>query len=268
MKPEKLLAFVEVQRLAYEACNEVKRLLRAGQSEKQVARLLDQALKNRGVKNFFHRSFAWFGERTCFDGMRHYLDFLPSDKALSENMAVILDTAPYWEGIGADVGLSFIFAPKAEGKKEFERAEIVLGEIRESIPKWVSESKTGKDLYQKVDHHIKKSGAENRHRRYPLGVLGHKMYDHSSFLTSLPGILKPFSWQAYLGLLKNGLFSETLTPNHRHPLEGLWAIEPHLRFQSKTLGAFGIKFEEFLFIEKKGEGPVARWADPERSLCA
>jgi len=92
-----------------------------------------------------------------------------------------------------------------------------------------------------VNENLIAKGYDNIHQKYPMHVLGHKMYPMP--LEWVPGVLKPFSWQAYWSLASRGLFSETLTSYHKGDLKGLWAIEPHLGDKN-----FGIKFEEMLWV--------------------
>ncbi|MFP5303417.1 M24 family metallopeptidase, partial [Cobetia sp. SIMBA_158] len=57
------------------------------------------------------KPFAWFGERTAFEGfsgLKHMggfnLAFFPSHRQLETDMPVILDVAPVLDGVVADVG--------------------------------------------------------------------------------------------------------------------------------------------------------------------
>ncbi|MFI1930688.1 hypothetical protein [Streptomyces sp. NPDC020330] len=60
--------FREVQRLAYAcACAEaVAGQLRSGVTERGAARMRRAWLRERGVRDWFHLPFAWFGDRTAF----------------------------------------------------------------------------------------------------------------------------------------------------------------------------------------------------------
>src|SRR5262245_25408357 len=58
--------FERAQRLGFDCAKTVARELREGWSEKKIAKRMDEYLLDHGVKSFFHRSFAWIGERSRF----------------------------------------------------------------------------------------------------------------------------------------------------------------------------------------------------------
>ena len=101
--------FRKVQRLAYDAVTDVERRLSAGMTEKQVAGLIDAYLREHGVAEYFHKPFAWFGDRTAFVDFRTDFAFFPTNNRLAWGMPVILDVAPTLEGYAADIGYSCCF---------------------------------------------------------------------------------------------------------------------------------------------------------------
>src|SRR5262245_42021193 len=94
---EELEGFKRCQRLAYDCAEHVAGELKPGWSEKRAARLMDEYLRDHGARGYFHRSFAWFGERSGFEGIARVWDFLPTHRAYREEDVVILDTAPVLE---------------------------------------------------------------------------------------------------------------------------------------------------------------------------
>jgi hypothetical protein len=60
-----LRGFREVQRLAYECAEAVAARLRPGVTEREAARMQREWLRERGVRDWFHLPFAWFGDRTA-----------------------------------------------------------------------------------------------------------------------------------------------------------------------------------------------------------
>ncbi|CAE6730488.1 hypothetical protein R69927_01793 [Paraburkholderia domus] len=108
---DELAQFREVQQLAYRCVESVGEMLLLGMTEKDAARLLTEWLQDHGVRDWLHKPFAWFGDRTAFEGfsgLSHMagfnLAFFPSSRRLEENMPVILDVAPILNGVIADVG--------------------------------------------------------------------------------------------------------------------------------------------------------------------
>lgn len=109
----------DVQKLAYDCAETVFAELEEGMTEIEAAKMMKDHLDEHGVKKYFHRPFAWFGDRTLFKNFSrplpflrkktwkdlkfpdldhlfpHFgLEFLPTKRKLEKNMAVILDVAP------------------------------------------------------------------------------------------------------------------------------------------------------------------------------
>ena len=234
-----LKKYFRCQSLALSAANEISSLVQPGMSEIEAANLLDTYLRDHGVNAFVHYSFAWFGSRTRFDNCKNYNDLLPSKKIIQEGDVFILDTAPVLNGTPSDIGLAFCLGDN----KEFKKAMITLSKLKKIIPSFFElNCASGEKVYQWINEKIENDGFDCIHQLYPFGVLAHRLYDIP--LENLPGIFKPFSWQAYWSLLSRGFYSETISGNNNSSLDGIWAVEPHI-------GAlkFGIKFEEMLYVK-------------------
>ncbi len=95
-RPAELRGFREVQRLAYECAEAVAARLRPGVTEREAARMQRDWLRERGVRDWFHLPFAWFGDRTAFAGFRVPLQFFPTNRRLEPGMPFILDMAPVY----------------------------------------------------------------------------------------------------------------------------------------------------------------------------
>lgn len=232
--------FLKTQKLAYQCVQEIAFEIQEGWTEKKTASLMDQWLKDHGIRTFFHKSFAWFGSRSSFQEFRSQLDFLPTNKTWSEGEVIILDTAPILKGYTADIGFTFSKTPHVELKK----ARQLLIELRSYILQKALLCKELGEVWKGVDQIIQQNGYVNCHARYPFSVLGHRV--HKVGLSQFPGIIQPFSLHAAWSLLKRGLLPELLTQNHNGSKNGFWAIEPH--FGNKN---FGIKFEEILVIKNE-----------------
>ena len=239
LSSERLAKFLRCQRLAYQCALDIARELQVGWTEKQTARLMDTYLQDHGVKLFFHKSFAWFGDRTGFHGFKSYKDFMPSARRLCPEDVVILDTAPVLDGVAADIGYTFCLSENLE----LVRAKKFLLQMREEIPKLFMSKMTTAEIWKKVDLEMQKAGYSNAHAKYPFSVLGHRL--HEVPFASFSGAVRPFSLQTYLLFLSKGIYPDLLGPLHKGRKEGLWAIEPHLGTPQ-----FGAKFEEILVVEK------------------
>ncbi len=243
---EELDQFRHCQRLAYQCAIDIGRELQEGWTELQTANLMDTYLRDCGVKTFFHRSFAWFGDRTRFQGFANYLHFLPSKQRLRSGDVIILDTAPVLNGFTADIGYTLSLEPH----RELEQAQQKLLELRKQIPNLFQAGIKTREIWHRIDRDLKADGYDNIHSMYPFSVLGHRVRRISA--SSFPGLVRPFTWQSYWALFSHGLLPELLGPEHEGSAEGLWAIEPHLGGSG-----FGAKFEEILIV-KNGN---AQWLD-------
>ncbi|MBO7935229.1 M24 family metallopeptidase [Streptomyces antibioticus] len=250
-----LRGFRRVQRLAYECAEAVAARLEPGVTEREAARMQREWLRERGVNDWFHLPFAWFGDRTAFTDFRIPLQFFPTNRRLEPGMPYILDMAPVLEGYTADIGYSGALGvhPVQERLMDDLRAhrELILREVRERRPL--------REIYADVDRLMVRQGYANRHRAYPFGVIAHKVdrVRESRFSPRLFG----FGAQALKGLAADALhghregWSPLWSPyrfSDHPPQPGLWAVEPHLGFRGT-----GAKFEEILVVTDS--------SDPEES---
>ncbi len=249
LSPEDLAGLEASQALAYKCAKDIAAEMKEGWTEKRVAGLMDTYLADHGVRTHFHKSFAWFGERTRFDGMTAWAHFLPSDRVLRPGENVILDTAPVVAGFASDIGHPTSLGPNPrldEGRAFLAGLRETIRELFESSAK--GSGLSGADVCEAVVRHIRRAGFDPVHHRYPGAVLGHRL--HKVTESWRPPLPIPFSWQAVAGVVTRGIYPELLNEAHQGHLEGVWAIEPHFG------GAgYGCKFEEMLIVD--GEG--ARW---------
>ncbi len=235
---ENLAGFRKAQRLAFQCATDITKEIKPGWTEKQTAKLMDTYLRDNGVKSFFHKSFAWFAERTRFENFTNYFHFMPSNRVLQENDPIILDTAPILDGFAADIGYSYCLNPS----KEFKQAQEDLRFYRKKIRDLFASSSTTAEIWKIIDEDFKSKNYTNCHKKYPFGVLGHRL--HKMPFTHLPGVTIPFSLHSYFALISRGLFPELLSETHEGSKLGIWAIEPHVGAKG-----FGAKFEEILVVD-------------------
>lgn len=261
---QQLEAIKAAQRLAYAAVTHVRSNLAEGMTEREAAKLIEDYFTERGHHLYFHKPFAWFGDRTGFVGFKRPfhptldslipstgIDFLPTERKLTSGMAVTLDVAPAIEGLAVDIGYSFSFG----SNPKIEKARKDLLKFRELIVGLAKEKRPIQEIYRATDELLKELGYRNCHGLYPLGVLGHRI--GALPLKQLPKIsIMGFHPQAYAYLIKEKLKGPAImTANEKRPLSvGLWAIEPHL-----GLDDAGVKFEEILVVTESD----AYWLDDE-----
>jgi Xaa-Pro aminopeptidase len=255
--PGELERFREVQRLAYECAIAVGETLDVGVTEREAAGRLRAALEERGVDDWLHTPFAWFGDRTAFRGFRTPLAFFPTSRRLEEGMAWILDCAPVVDGYSSDIG----YAGSLGDNPTVDRLVADLEEYRSLILDQVRAGTTLRDIYKAVDAQITRHGYDNRHRVYPGRVIAHQVTHISSHLPKR--VVAGFGVR-FLRTLGKDLTWERL--HHRSPLwadgkisdhpatPGLWAVEPHLGFRDT-----GAKFEEILVVTEDD----AFWLDDD-----
>ncbi|MCM2391433.1 M24 family metallopeptidase [Streptomyces albipurpureus] len=258
----RLEGFRAVQRLAYECAETVAAQLRPGVTEREAARMQREWLRERGVRDWLHLPFAWFGDRTAFTDFRLPFQFFPTHRALEPGMPFILDMAPVHRGFTADVGYSGCLGSSPLHDRMLAdlqaHRELILREVRERRPL--------REIYESVDRLMVRQGYANRHRAYPFGVIAHKV-----------GTVREQRWsptffgfgaQALKGLLGDALhghregWSPLWSPHafsDHPPRAGLWAVEPHLGFRGT-----GVKFEELLVItDSRDPEQSAFWLDDD-----
>lgn len=258
LEVEHLEGFRRSQALAYAAVQAVEQRLVAGMTERDAAHAIEDELKSQGVTEYFHRGFAWFGERTAFVGFHRGDQFLPTRTRLEEGMPVILDVAPIVDGHAADIG----YACKLGDNPLHDQMLADLAPYRTLILEGVRARKNLDAIYREVDRLIERQGYRNRHQAYPFRVLGHRVnYVPPESRTTLK--LTAFGLPA-LGYLFGRLARSRRDPGHdspfwndgpacRHPAEpGLWAVEPHIGFCG-----VGVKWEELLVVTEDD----AYWLD-------
>lgn len=259
-----LRGFRSAQRLAYECAEAVAARLRPGVTEREAARMQRDWLRARGVRDWFHLPFAWFGDRTAFTGFRIPLQFFPTNRRLAEGMPFILDLAPVHRGFPADVGYSGCLGPGPAPLHDKLLAD--LRAHRELLLREVRERRPLREIYEDVDRLMVRQGYENRHRAYPFGVIAHKV-DRVTDRRWSPQVLG-FGTQALKGLARDALqghrdgWSPLWSPygfSDHPPRPGLWAVEPHLGFRGT-----GAKFEEILVVtDSRDPAESAFWLDDD-----
>ncbi|MFJ6100355.1 M24 family metallopeptidase [Streptomyces sp. NPDC092359] len=257
-----LRGFREVQRLSYECAEAVAAQLRPGVTEREAARMQREWLYARGVRDWFHRPFAWFGDRTAFVDFKVPLQFFPTNRPLEAGMPFILDMAPVYRGHTADIGYSGCLGLNPL----HDRLLADLRDHRELILREVRERRTLREIYQDVDRLMVRQGYANRHRAYPFGVIAHKI-DRVRERRWSPTVFG-FGAQALKGLAGDALhghrdgWSPLWSPykfSDHPPQPGLWAVEPHLGFRGT-----GAKFEEILVVTDSGDlEQSAFWLDDD-----
>ncbi|MFI8069264.1 M24 family metallopeptidase [Streptomyces sp. NPDC086033] len=258
----RLRGFRQVQRLAYECAEAVAARLEPGVSERQAARMQREWLRERGVRDWFHLPFAWFGDRTAFTGFRIPLQFFPTDRRLTPGMPFILDMAPVYQGFTADIGYSGSLGTNPVQDRLMDDLEA----HRELILREVRERRSLREIYEDVDRLMVRQGYANRHRAYPFGVIAHKV-DQVKQRRWSPHVLG-FGTQSLKGLAADALHGhrEGWSPlwsryrfSDHPPQPGLWAVEPHLGFRGT-----GAKFEEILVVtDSRDPEQSAFWLDDD-----
>lgn len=252
-----LAAHRNVQRLAYECAVEIGASFEVGVTEKEAALRMRRWLEARGVDDWFHLPFAWFGDRTAFVGLRQPLEFFPTSRRLERGMPFILDCAPVVGGVAADIGYTSSLGPNPIVDKLLDD----LAAHRDLIVSLVKQRETFAEVYRAVDRLIVSQGYRNRHRAYPFGVMAHEVRTMAAKPIRLTiggfGVesLRSLGTAMALGLRRrvSPLWNDSRLSEHP-PTPGLWAVEPHIGF-----GTTGAKFEELLVVTEDD----AYWLDDE-----
>ncbi|WP_394828348.1 M24 family metallopeptidase [Pendulispora albinea] len=249
--------FRAVQRLAYDCAEAVGASLRPGVTERDAAAAMRTWLLGRGVDDWLHRPFVWFGDRTAFEGVRLPHHFFPTNRRLEANMPYILDVAPVVNGYAADIGYAGCLGTNPVHEQLLRDLEAYRALILEGV----RARRSFRAIYREVDGLLAQQGHKNRHRRYPLGVLAHRI-EHLP-MNGPRWTVAGFGLRSLRSLLGDAMigtragWSPFWGPSRlsdHPPAEGLWAVEPHLGHRG-----VGVKFEELLVITKDD----AFWLDDD-----
>lgn len=238
--------FRKAQRLAYACAEAIAGELVYGMTERDAAGRMRRWLEVRGVRDWLHLPFAWFGDRAAFRGMRLPTSFFATTRRLEPGMPFILDVGPVVDGYAADIGLAACHGENAT----FGQMMADLAEYRALILDRTRQGATMREVYEDVDRLIARHGYENRHRRYPRRVLGHRVM-HLEGARGEGRTLGGFGARSLWDLARQTFGRDARPPfwsddaaSDRPPEPGLWALEPHVAFRS-----VGVKFEEILVVE-------------------
>ena len=244
--PADLDRFRAVQDLAYEGAEAIAAGLEPGVTEREAVRRLKRWLLERGVDDWFHVPFAWFGDRTAFTGFKVPLAFLPTNRKLEAGMPFILDVAPVVQGATADIG----YVGSLGEHPALDQIRDDLAAHRALIVEQVRERRTFREVYEAVDALAAHQGYANRHHAYPGHVIAHEVKPLGEGKGI--GTIGPFGRRHLRSLARSvvvgqrqawsPLWSGDRRSDHP-PVSGLWAVEPHL-----GLRGVGAKFEELLVI--------------------
>lgn len=206
-------------------------------------------LHDHGVRAHLHKPIVAFAERTLAPDAQ-WGPARGDGLTLRDGDVAILDCSPIVDGYTGDTAYTVSVGPNPE----LERARDFLADLRAQLPARFAEPDAARDLFGWVDGEIRSAGYENAVTGYVGHVLGHRVYRHGKFFSSLPWFLpeRPFgyiaSWHGpgfLMTVVRRLVLPEELGPLHRGPKTGIWAVEPHLR-----LGRFGCKFEEQIVVHE------------------
>lgn len=248
LSADALRGFHRAQQLAYECAETVGDRLTPGVTERDTARMMRDFLTDRGVHEWFHKPFAWFGDRTAFSVFGLRRPFFPTGRRLEDGMPVILDVGPVVDGYPADIG----YATRVGENPLHDRMLADLEPYRSLILDGVRSGRTLRRIYADVDALITDQGYANRHRVYPGRVLAHRV---GRVETPVNGATIGGFGLPAIGFLaseiraaRNAVTHHTTLWNPTEPADrpaapGLWAVEPHIGFHS-----VGVKWEELLVV--------------------
>jgi len=262
MRTAYVKGIANAQRVARDAVLCVAENVRAGDTERQVCARLERQFAKARVKHWLHTPYAWWGERTRFDWHGTWeTNALPTDRALAEGEAFVLDAAPIVLGFPADFAFSGCASGNAQASAEHRELLEQLVQIKRDILAWSASESGSAGLCRAVAHSIESAGSDVIHTRYPAQVLGHTLEGFPNWCASAPRVGTGFQLPLLL-TYASGLVLHHLAGT-RYPFlnagapgrpQGLYAVEPHL-----GKGALGAKFESVLLVDE-GE---TRWLDPE-----
>ena len=249
--PEQLERFKSLQQQVYATLQEVADTLEPGVTEQTVAHRIHRALRGQGARTYFHVPVALFGERTAYPGEFGGFEALPTERALHEQDAVILDAAPVFDGFTIDC--SYAVPRDGADGAAFAAADALLSRCRVLILERAEQRANMRSVAREVDAMIGAAGFENCHKKHLGNVLAHRITRSAAGWLGSRRVwgLSPLPVGFFLvNSLRSRRARAELTPNWNHTRQsdcamqpGLWAVEPHV-----ARGSSGTKFEEMLVV--------------------
>jgi len=245
--PEELAQFRKFQKTCFDIQRQMASELTEGITETEVAHKLFRRYKLAGAGNFFHLPVVLFGDRTGLPGQWKLGHFMPKQRRLKQNDAVILDGAPLFDGFMVDTSYSFCFGNNPAHDTMMKH----LLEQRVLIKDLVNTQASFRDIAQIVAETGAKLGYDSVHEKHPGEVLGHRALRvrgpqnwrlKGSDGASLSWFLMKI-WLSRFFPVLSPLWNRSPASNHA-PTDGLWMVEPHF-----SNGDFGAKWEEILVIQ-------------------
>jgi len=181
-KPEELNYFRQLQKLSFSILESTAAELQAGQSEKEIARLLVRRYRDAGFTSFFHLPVVLFGERTALPGNFTVGKFFPKSRELKQNDSVVLDASPIKDGYLVDTSYSFCFGENPDHREMMRN----LAQFRDQVCDAVNAGQSFKAIAEQVEADIESMGYEAVHCKHPGEVLGHRAVKLPKF---------PFTWR-------------------------------------------------------------------------
>jgi hypothetical protein len=250
------------QRVAREAILAVAASVKPGDTERAVCARLEREFARAKVAHWLHTPYAWWGERTRFDWQGSWeANALPTERALQEGEAFVLDAAPIVAGFPADFAYSGLAAASPDVHAEHAVLLAELTHLKRALGQWALEAESGAELCARVAGSMQRAGLDVIHPRYPAQVLGHTLEGFPNWCSSAPRVGTGFQLPLLLtyatGITLHHLAGAPypfLNANAPGRPQGLYAVEPHL-----GQGLLGAKFESVLLVD----GDETRWLDPE-----
>jgi hypothetical protein len=234
-----------------------------GQTERDIDTNLREHARVLGARGFFHEPLVWIGERTCLRSSR--LKSLPGETQLAQGDVVILDVAPNFDGIPADVSLTASLGSNVA----VARGLRALDELRAMVPAQVDSGLTSRELVRWVREWAADAGLELRQEGYLFHALAHRVYRTPNWplaSSSIGGLGLAAGIQLFGTALLSKLpgaggrwpFWNDSRASQRRPGPGLWSFEPHI-----LVDGIGVKWEELLVIDQAG----TRWLEPDSPIA-
>lgn len=197
-------------KISFQAFSKLKRKIKTGQTEKEVAELLKEILRKLGNKQEAFPTIVAFGENTA---LPHHQ---PTDKKLESNQAILIDFGATVDQYRSDMTRSWWF-----GSKPDSEYQMVLKTAKQAYQKGVTALKasnaTAAHIDQAVRNHINQAG----YGQYFIHTTGHGL---GLEIHEAPSIY---------------LTNHTLIPNNC-----VITIEPGIYLPNK----FGVRYENTLLL--------------------
>lgn len=160
------------QEIAKKTIDCLLKVIQPGITETQIVKIAEKTMIENGIDNFWYYNigaFVFVGERTLLSISGR--DYQPTEEMVKENDVITIDLSPSLNGYWGDYAGTIIIENNTPSilspsliqyvNKDIDNAKTFLNDLHTVYPTLLHQEKTMDEIYEEVNHIIRKKGFEN-----------------------------------------------------------------------------------------------------------